>query len=107
MSGETLVMTGLCSLIAPSHITVPAFPPCGLGGVNPSCSFSSHLQSASAVLHPSHFRREAASGREALRKSARVAAIHILAVKTQQAAALLPKVPPFATNCLKVVLLRR
>lgn len=33
-----------------------------------------------------------------MRKSASIAAIHIMAMKTQQAALLLPKVPPFATN---------
>lgn len=43
----------------------------------------------------------------ALRKSVSVAAIRNAAVKTQQATVLLPKVPPFATNCLNVVLLRR
>lgn len=101
-SWKTTVMIGppLLSLIAPSHISVPAFPLCDLKSrsscslqASKSCTFWPHAQSS--------------SGCEALRKSASIAATRIMAVKTQQATLLLPKVPPFATNCLNVVLLRR
>lgn len=93
--------TPLRCLIAQRRVSVPAFPLCGLRSRS-SCSFFQTCmcpKAAGADLTQTK--------RQALRKSTSVAAICIMAVKTQQATVLLPKVPPFATNCLNVVLLRR
>ena len=81
--------TPLRSLIALSHISVPAFPL-----VWPQESLILQLFLDTCV-HPkpaaSDLADKAAPGREALRKWTSVAAIRNTAVKTQQAAVLLPK----------------